>query len=155
LSGQTNDNEKDTWHTITEAAQILGVSIRTLQRHIDKGEYKSKKQGHNRMVLLPRQDTSHDIKSDMITTLKQNLKRLEAELEDAKTKLSQVEEGAKNKDDLITRERERHDTITMQKDAVIMQLTRQLGDAQKALEYHKSPWWRRLRLGKGKEENKV
>jgi excisionase family DNA binding protein len=151
LSGQINDTEKDTWHTITEAAQILGVSIRTLQRHIDKGEYKSQKQGHNRMVMLPRQDISHDIKSDMIMTLKQNLKRLEAELEEAKGKLSQVEEEAKNKDELITRERERHDTITMQKDAVIMQITRQLGDAQKALEYHKAPWWRKLRLGKGKE----
>jgi molecular chaperone GrpE (heat shock protein) len=155
LSGQTNDIKKDTWYTLTEAAQILGVSIRTLQRRIDKGEYKSKKQGHNRMVLLPEHDTSHDIKSDIIATLKQNVKHLEAELEETKTRFRQAEEEAKNKDELLTKERERHDTIAVQKDAIIMQLTRQLGDAQKALEYHKAPWWRRLRLSKGKEENKV
>jgi len=153
MSGQNNDKEKDKWYTIAEASRTLNISTRTIQRRIEKGEYNSKKQGHNRLVLIPEQDKSHDIDFDIITTLKQNIKHLEAELEESKTRLKKAEEEAKDKDVWLTKERERHDTITVQKDAVIMQLTRQLGDAQKALEMKNMPWWKRLRLDKDKKED--
>ncbi len=143
MSGHQNDNKQDTWHTLTDAARILDVSTRTMQRHIEQGKYESKKQGHNRLVLLSEQDKSLDIQTDIVTTLKQRVNHLEVELEEAKNKLKQTEEDTKNKDELLTKERERHDTITVQKDAIIMKLTQQLENQQQLLEYHQEPFYRR------------
>lgn len=143
MSGHQNDNKQDIWHTLTDAARILGVSTRTMQRHIEQGKYKSKKQGHNRLVLLPERDKSLDIQTDIVTTLKQRVNHLEVELEEAKTRLKQTEEETKNKDELLTKERERYDTITVQKDAIVMKLAQQLESQQQLLEYHEEPFYRR------------
>ncbi len=143
MSGHKNDNKQDIWHNLTDAARILGVSTRTMQRHIEHGKYKSKKQGHNRLVLLPERDKSLDIQIDIVTTLKQRVNHLEVELEEAKTRLKQTEEETKNKDELLTKERERYDTITVQKDAIVMKLTQQLESQQQLLEYSAEPLYRR------------
>jgi len=39
-------------------------------------------------------------------------------------------------------------------DTIIMQLTRNLGDTQKALEMKNMSWWKRLRQNKGKDVEK-
>ena len=103
MSGHQNDNKQDIWHTLADAARILGVSTRTMQRRIEQGKYESKKQGYNRLVLLPERDKSLDIQDDIITTLKQRVNHLEVELEEAKTRLKQTAEETKHKDDLLTK----------------------------------------------------
>ncbi len=152
MSGHQTDNKQDTWHTLTDASRILGISTRTMQRHIEQGKYESKKRGHNRLVLLPERDKSLDIQTDILTTLKQRVNHLEVELEEAKTRLKQTEEETKHKDELLTKERERHDTITLQKDAIVMKLTQQLESQQQLLEYHQEPFYRRWFRKKHKEE---
>ncbi len=58
----------------------------------------------------------------------------------------------KHKDELLTKERERHDTITLQKDAIVMKLTQQLESQQQLLEYHQEPFYRRWFRKKRKED---
>lgn len=147
----------DQWKTLKEGCEILGVSESTLRRRIKQGEFQSKIENNKRLVLIQElsQMTGQMTQSAMVQYLQSENQRLlqeNAELkEELKRKDAQLEERGEDlrrKDEQMADASQRHDTI-------VMQLTRQLGDAQKALEYHKAPWWRRLRLSKGKEENKV
>lgn len=131
MSGHENGA---TWYTVAEAARVLGVSARTVQRRIDKGEYESRKEQHNRMVLIPNSDIDRDIDQDAVATLKQRIKELEAELEEVKKKhqedVNYYRQRLDAKDEELAEASHRHDTVVMQ--------------MSRLLEYHQQPFWRRL-----------
>jgi len=132
----------DEWTTVKEAAKIRNCSDRTVLRWIEQGKLESKRDGHRWLILKSSLKTEESpTETDIMSVLKAQLEDIKAEVEE-KNKL--IKDLRQQVEDMS----ERHDTI-------VMQLTRQLGDAQKALEYHKMPWWRRLRLGKGKGEDKI
>ena len=72
--------------------------------------------------------------------------------EDSFSEVFDEKEETKHKDELLTKERERHDTITLQKDAIVMKLTQQLESQQQLLEYHQEPFYRRWFRKKHKED---
>ena len=146
--------------TIQEASQRLGKSEATIRRAIKAeklvaevvdGKYQITEESLSAYAKTEHLSMQNDQvpKHDQAEAkeLKVELERLSSDNAALRQELKQTYEWLKKKDDEIEDSRQRQDTI-------IMQLTRQLGDAQKALEYHKAPWWRRLRLSKGKEENK-
>ena len=157
---KTNQSDKDydKWYTIMEACHLLGVSRRTLERRIKQGELKSELREGMRYVYLDiNADMSQD-QSQLLSQLQNENIRLLSDITDLKQQLREKDEQLKTKDEYIQNELKRKDEQADQarerSDTIIMQLTRQLGDTQKALEAHTKTWWRRLRLGKGKEDGK-
>lgn len=125
------------WITVKEAAKIKKCTERNVIELIRKGAVEAKKDGRKWLVLIETSEMTAELSpqiSEIISVLKVQLEEKDKQLQALQEQLSSASQ--------------RHDTI-------VMQLTRQLGDAQKALEYHKAPWWRRLGLGKGKDESKV
>jgi DNA anti-recombination protein RmuC len=121
------------WLTVQEAEKVLSLSERSIRRRIDSGKLESKKQGGRRIVRVDveseesatasdtRQVSDSDIESELV-------QQLRAENEYLRQELSQA--------------RERSDTI-------ILQLTRQVEQSQRLLEYKREPWYRRwFRHGK-------
>jgi excisionase family DNA binding protein len=115
------------WVNVTEACQSLGISESTLRRHIDQGKIESKKEYGRRLILI--ETDNHMIstvtEADMISQLRSELEHLREENQFLRQKLDDAEES-----------RQRQDTITLQ-------LTRQLEQSQRLLEYHQEPWYRR------------
>jgi len=146
--------------TIQEAAQRLGKSDATIRRAIkarklDAAIIDGKYQITEESLSAYAQNEQLSIQNDRVHRHQEDIEELKVELERLshdnqvlRQELKQAYDWLKEKDAQIEDSRQRQDTI-------IMQLSRQLGDAQKALEYHKMPWWRRLRLGKGKGEDKI
>ena len=156
------------WISVKEAAGILGVHDRTIRRYISDGRLQSMKDGRRILVDKDsltgledsrtentdisdmidhiedhRQDHSvdqitQDIDGVEVTLLRDQIGRQTEEIQFLRDRIKELE-------DQRNAERERDQTI-------IMQLTRQAGDLQQALEASRQPWWRRLRLGKGKDK---
>ena len=149
------------WITVKEAAEILNISQRHIRNKIQAGQLKAKRDGRLWLVhsslsseigkakRIPKGSQKEIEKlEEMVSILKKQIEEKDRQIENFQNQLMDKDKQIAEKDRVVEEARQRSDTI-------IMQLTRQLGDAQKALEHHKSPWWRRLRLGKGKEEGKA
>lgn len=120
-SDKRTDRKTDKWRNVSEASDLLGVSKRTIERRIHKGEIESKLENGRRLVLLPTADRQ-ERQTDADMSQAALIEQLQSEVEYLRQQLSES--------------RERSDTI-------ILQLTRQLEQSQRLLEYHQSPWWRR------------
>jgi excisionase family DNA binding protein len=130
------------WVSVKEACRLLDISESTLRRQIKQGIIRAEGEGRERRVAI---EPGAEVTATMMPN---ELERLRKENEELREQVAWLKQKMDQRDEQMADASQRHDTI-------VMQLTRQLGDAQKALEYHKAPWWRRLRLSKGKEENKV
>jgi len=174
-----NDNHSDNtdiddnqWLTMPGASAKSGISERTIQRRIKSGKIVSKLEHGCRLILASSLTDdvvnvgnvtvlSYDNLAEENKQLKNHIDQLEEELRQLRQnndsqrqelatlaeELKQAYEWLRQKDTEIEDSRQRQD-------AIIMTLTRQLGDAQKVLEMKTMPWWRRLRLNKSKNENK-
>jgi len=111
--------------TVQEACQRLGKSESTIRRWIRAGKLKA--------TIV---DGAYDIPEVVVNALSDDkqpvgidqgiIERLRQENEYLKERIRELEGS-----------RERSDTI-------ILQLTRQLEQSQRLLEYHQAPWWRRI-----------
>ena len=110
------------WVSIGEASAALGVSPSTVRRRIEAGEIESKTEVKRRLVWIAN-ELQVSSKDDALVV------QLQRENEYLKKKLDEI--TAKYEES-----RERQDTI-------ILQLTRQLDQNQRLLEYHREPFWRR------------
>jgi excisionase family DNA binding protein len=108
------------WVTISEACHTLNISKTTLYRRIKQGKIQ-KRQANGRKTLCLI-DVPDETKRDPGETLRQQLDEKDKQIERLQI---QLEDST-----------HRHDTI-------IMQLTRQLEQSQRLLEYHQEPWYRR------------
>jgi hypothetical protein len=131
VSGKSTDN----WYTLAEAVGVLGVSDRTIRRRIEKGELETKLEGNSRYVYIDTIDTLSSAAPDSVsgTALMGQIKSENEHLREQVTELQlQLKEERLRADDA----RERQDTL-------MLQLTRQLEQSQRLLEYSGSPWYRR------------
>ena len=130
------------WITVKEAAQIRNCTERNILKLIDKGELKAKKDGRRWLILMDVSEHSSEQSpnsSELTSILKAQL--------DANDKLiERLQKQLDDKDRIIEDSSQRHDTI-------VLQLTRQLENQQKLLEYHQEPWYRRwFRKSRTREE---
>jgi len=132
IKGDMSEN----WVTISDAAHSLGVTERTIYRRIKEGKIEVKIEDTKRYVKIDPAETITDEESDIMSK-DELIEHLKDENKYLRQKLDESQQS-----------KERSDTI-------IMQLTRHIGDAQKALEMKNMSWWKRLRLKKGNEEDKV
>jgi len=114
----------DRWLTVTDACQALGVSERTLRRRIEQDKMESKLEDGRRLILVD----SGGQKADT-TAENELLEQLRSENEHLRGQVISIQ-------DELNQSRERSDTI-------ILQLTKQLEQSQRLLEYHREPFWRK------------
>lgn len=74
-------NENIVWYSVADAAHILNVSERTVQRRIADGKYAIRMSGKRKEVALPRELQIDKLKSDV--------QALEREIKDIKEKLDE------------------------------------------------------------------
>lgn len=125
------------WVSLNEAVGILGISLSTLRRRIDKGEIETKLVNGKRFIQIPDevQVNSNIIHSvveqlkDEVQGLRQRIAREEKKNEELQRHLDEAHKASEEAS-------QRHDTI-------VLQLTRQLEQSQRLLEYHKESFWRR------------
>ncbi len=144
MGNYADDKETAMWLTIKEACDRFGISERTLRRRISKGTVVSKKKGNLRFVLaeslaavsemaeekVPLQGGSY--LAELVEELKGDKGRLQKQVMDLQSELKDCSN--------------RHDTI-------VLQLTRQLDQSQRLLEYHREPFWRKwFKPRKGEED---
>lgn len=153
----------DTWQTLTQACQTLGISQRTLYRRIDKGEIETKLEDNRRLVLasLPDGKPIADVADTMADTgiaalkdqndeLKQRLKEKDSQIAELTEKLHDTEKKAILADELSA-DKERLQQQLDVKDGQIVELQKTLQQAQvnldhnqQLLAYAQLPWWRKL-----------
>ena len=119
------------WVSVAEACQAFDKSDRTIRRWIDEGKLKSRKAGRNVEVLLEVADI--ESANGGQTTAEVEIARLKAEVEGK----DEVIEALRSQVDELSTSRERQDTL-------MLQLTRQVEQSQRLLEYKSEPWHRRI-----------
>ncbi len=133
------------WVSMKQACDILDISISTLRRRIDNGEIESKLEGKRRTILI-HHDTSSDTstKQEATQTDTSFTEQLKHQIESLQKQLDTREGEAAKLQEELSQSRERSDTI-------ILQLTRQMEQSQRLLEYNQEPWYRRM-FRKGRKE---
>ncbi len=125
------------WVSMKQACDILDISISTLRRRIDNGEIESKLEGNRRSILI-HHDTSSDTSTKQEATQPDTsfVEQLKYQIESLQKQLDTREGEVVKLQEELSQSRERSDTI-------ILQLTRQVEQSQRMLEYHEEPWYRR------------
>jgi len=139
-----SDDEGKEWLTIAEASERFDLSERTIWRRIQHNIIEAKMEAKPRRRLVLVESIKASLTSDtpdatggtsLTGHLREENERLWKRVENLETQL-------KAKDEITEQAKERSDTI-------ILQLTRQVDQSQRLLEYHQNPWWRRwFRKGK-------
>ncbi|MEK7399025.1 MAG: helix-turn-helix domain-containing protein [Candidatus Poribacteria bacterium] len=109
------------WVTVSEASVILGMSERTIWRHVSKGSIEAKTEGGRRYIAVNNDSDKNDniVSNDMTTTDRDDIMNyLKTELAERNKLIEQLQSEVKSI-------RERSDTI-------IMKLTQEL-EAQRRL----------------------
>jgi len=158
------------WITVREAAQVRNCSERYILKLIAQNAIKAKKDGRKWMVLIEGSelvrngaDTGSDtgiqvankttnIRTSSGSGSPELVRMIKQQLEEKNEEVKYLREQLEQRDFQIETIQKSADDARERSDTIIMQLTRQLGDSQKALEAHTRPWWRRLRLNKGKDK---
>jgi len=95
-----------TWVTVSQASDILGMSERSIRRHISQGKLEAKLEGNRRLIKVEVDDD----KTDMIVMTKSDkdtlINWLKNELEERNKQIARLQ-------DEIERNHERSDTIIM------------------------------------------
>ena len=136
------------WLLATDACEILGISKSTLYRRIKQGKIESRQEGERKTFCLI--DVPNETKqvSDGTTGSMELLKQIRDENEYLRQELDARKQEVAALQKKLSERSQRQDTI-------ILQLTRQLEQSQRLLEYHQDPWYRRwFRRKRGMEENR-
>jgi len=127
-----------TWVTVSEASVILGMSERSVRRHIAEGKLEAKLEGNRRLVKV-------HIDDDNIGILGMTMSDKDALIRWLKSELEERNEQIKRLQDEIERSHERSD-------AIVMRLADELEAQRRTLEGRQQPkrkrdraFWQRLR----------
>lgn len=113
------------WVTVKEAASFRNCSERNILDLIHRGRLEGRKNGRRWEVLIDfPEDYAEEVpqNAEVITVLKDQLQEKDKQIDSLQRQLGEASE--------------RHDTI-------VLQMTRQLEQSQRLLEYHQDPWYRR------------
>ncbi len=130
--------------TIREAAQRVGKSESALRRAVKAGKLDAK-------LVKGKYDITEEALNAYADPVKRlgaprrdegDAERLRVENETLRRELAEAQKKVAEKDALLEENRQRQDTI-------ILQLTRQMEQSQRLLEYHQEPWYRRVFRKKG------
>ena len=134
------------WITVKEAARKLSVSERNVRFKVSSGKLKAKRDGRRWLV---HSSLSADVSdtgripeapaadTEVIQMLKSEIEKRDKQLEEKDRQMAKLQEE-------LSERSQRQDTI-------ILQLTRQMEQSQRMLEYHQSPWYHRWFSRKRKE----
>ncbi len=135
------------WITTKEASERLKTSSRYVVELIHKKKLKARRDGNRWLVhssLSPEAEESSGTTEESYRNLQEMVEYLKEQI---KQKDKQI--------DSLQKQLDSTSEASQQYNMIIMQLTKNLGDSQKALEIRNMSWWKRLRLKKGKEEDKI
>ena len=127
-----------TWVTVPEASVILGMSERSVRRHIAEGKLEAKLEGNRRLVKV-------HVDDDRLGILGMTMSDKDALIRWLKSELEERNEQIKRLQDEIERSHERSY-------AIVMRLADELEAQRRTLEGRQQPkrkrdkaFWRRLR----------
>jgi DNA repair exonuclease SbcCD ATPase subunit len=126
------------WLPIKEAAVALGVSERTLQRHIATGKIDSKLENGRRLVYV--NDNDIDASIDVAVDVQQLLNEKEALVEQLKSEIEHLRQ-------VLAETQRQLEESSSRSDTIILQLTQQLDRAHLQLEdlRQRRSVWQRMR----------
>lgn len=135
--------DDDKWMSIADAARVEGVSNRTIQRRINKGQYATKTVDEKRVVRLSddsdiqMSEVSQEVsQATLIAQLKQENERLTGEVEGLRQVVRQKDEDIRAERAAAEETHRATDEASQRHDTVVMQMS-------KLLEYEQQPFWRR------------
>jgi len=126
-----------TWVTVMQASDILGMSERSVRRHVAEGKLESRMDGGRRVVRVEIEDDNSGIIGMTASDKNALIQWLKTELEERNKQIGRLQEELK-----LGRERS---------DEIIMRLADELEAQRSALENRQMPrkrdasLWRRLR----------
>ena len=112
------------WVSLNEACEILDISLSTLRRRIDAGEFESRLEGKKRLISI-----SDEVQVSSKTTQAALIDQLRQENDRLNQQLAEKDRQIENLQTQLQDAGERHDTVVMQ--------------MSRMLEYERQPFWRR------------
>jgi len=120
------------WVSLNEAVGILGISLSTLRRRIEKGGIESKLENGRRLVRVS--DETHvsfnATQSAFVEQLRGENENLRQQIQEKDKQIEKLQEQLEKTNEALAEASHRHDTV-------VMQMT-------KLLEYQQQPFWRKL-----------
>ena len=152
------------WVTVKEVAQVRNCSERYVLKLIAQNVLKAKKNGRRWLVLLDSSElTQNSSTLDSQTTIKTSNKTdwnnselvriANQQLEDKNNEIKYLKEQLEQKDRQIESIQKSADESRERSDTIIMTLSKNLSETQKALEMKNMSWWKKLKLNKRKEKD--
>ena len=140
------------WVTVKQACNILDISRTTLYRRVKQGEIETKKDETSKTLCSIDVPNGTDNETTSVpdetpcsaAQLGQEVEQWRERVESQEKEIAELKQELRRKDELLEDNRQRQDTI-------ILQLTRQMEQSQRLLEYHAEPWYRRM-FRKGRKE---
>jgi len=136
------------WITVKDAAQIRNCSERNIIRLIQAGELEAQKNGKKWLILMDKSEldsASSPQFTEVMSALKVQLQEKDSQISKLQDQLEQMRNGMEATRKDAADASQRHDTI-------VLQLTRQMEQSQRLLEYHEEPFYRRWFRKKRKED---
>ena len=140
------------WVTVKQACNTLGISRTTLYRRIKQGEIETKRDDTSKTLCSIDVPNGTDNGTTSVpdetpysaAQLGQEVEQWRERVESQEKEIAELKQELRRKDELLEDNRQRQDTI-------ILQLTRQMEQSQRLLEYNQEPWYRRM-FRKGRKE---
>ena len=131
----------DEWITVKEAAELLNVSDRYVRNLAAKGKLDARRDGNRWLIhsSLSEPKTEHlgiPAEQSAIPTEQHTIGWLQERIEGQAKQISELQSELASARKETAEASQRHDTI-------VLQLTRQLEQSQRLIEYRNEPWYRR------------
>ena len=133
------------WLTISEAADAINVTERTVRRQISEGRIKSKLEDGRRLVFVDAEmlNSARSQESGVIEQLRRENEYLRQELGRRTSEIANLHQQLRSRDEHLSRKDEQAEQARQRQDTIILQLTRQLENSQQMLQYRRKSFWRR------------
>jgi len=130
------------WVSVKAACHLLDISESTLRRRIKQGIIRAEGEGRERRIAI-------ESDAQVTATVTPNeSEQLRKENEDLREQVEWLKGKLDQRDQERSQVSERHDTI-------VLQLTRQLEQSQRLLEYHEEPFYRKWFKKRKKPEDEM
>lgn len=132
------------WVTVSQASDILGMSERSIRRHIAEAKLESKLEGNRRLIKVAVKDTDVPVIGMPLADRDALIAWLKNELEERNTQIARLLEE-------MALSRERSDSIVMRL-ADELEAQRSILEGRQPRRKRDDSFWRRLRRGEDAED---